>query len=217
MNFYPCHLCSLILSVGLLGTCDLLAAEQEVGLFEEALTISKRFEPQLQVDDCRNAFQKLTAAIQQELKTASAENGGNKLGPKDIAEVLNKHLFVDRQVTYLSNVYWRDSIFTSALLQKRGNCMATSLLYYLAACELRLPIRIAFGPEHAFVRWDDGQTLFNIETTANGKFLDDHILMDHFDITEQDRDENGFIKTVQGTERKDAHCLHPFKNRVKTS
>ena len=162
-----------------------------VNLFEEALTVSKELDPATDLEQCRKEWQKLLDKTKAALAKAQAED--NELTPVQTVATLNRELLIDRNVSYISNRYWRDSLFTSALIKKRGNCLATSLLYYLVARELKLPVYMSFLPEHAFVRWDDGATVINIETTQQGiRFSDEAMLAAH-DLSQADLKPNGFL------------------------
>jgi tetratricopeptide (TPR) repeat protein len=160
-------------------------------LFEEALAISKQLDPQTNLDDCRTEWKALLERTRVALKQAAA--GEAALTPEQTIGALNKELLIDREVSYISNLYWRDSLFTAALLRKKGNCLATSLLYHLVARELNLPIAIAFAPEHAFARWDDGQTVINIETTNKGKTFPDDVMLVAHELSQADLQPNGFV------------------------
>jgi len=63
----------------------------------------------------------------------------------------------------------------SVLNDNRGDCLGWSLLYLSVCDRLGYPVYIVQSPNHCFVRWDDGKTRRNIETTARGKeFPDEH-------------------------------------------
>jgi tetratricopeptide (TPR) repeat protein len=169
-------------------------------LFDEALQWSKTINPSVDPDRARKEW----AALRKETKSqveAQRQHRG-KLPPLKAVEALNRCLLLDRKVSYLSNRYWRDSLFTTALLDKRGNCLSTSLLYYLMARELELPVHLAFAPEHAFVRWDDGVTVFNIETTDRGSLFSDLEGMQRFELTTKDLKNNGFLVSLTVQEQR---------------
>lgn len=163
-------------------------------LFEEALSHSAQLNPALDLTKARGKLKELVEQTREALEVARKKSG--MLSPEQSIDVLNQNLLVDRKVTYLSNVYWRDSLFTTALLDGRGNCMSTSLLYHLMAQELKLPVHLAFAPGHAFVRWDDGTTPMNIETTAGGKLYTDAEFMARFDLSKEDLRDGGFLQRL---------------------
>lgn len=134
-------------------------------LFERVLALNRVQEPELEAPRAREAFAALLDRIRPALDQAKT--------PKEKISVLNRQLLADREVAYLSNLYWRDATLAASLLRGKGNCLSTSTLYVLAGRALQLPIRAVFIPGHAFVRWDDGQTRINIETTAGGREIPD--------------------------------------------
>ncbi|MCW8133241.1 MAG: tetratricopeptide repeat protein [Planctomycetota bacterium] len=161
-------------------------------LFDEALRISKEFDPEVDLDSCRKLYQELLAGARRGVEVLKAKWDGTP-PPEEYVRVLNNHILVNRNVSYISNKYWRDSVFTSALTKGKGNCLSTALLYHFVAQDLKLPIQIVFLPEHALARWDDGKTRFNIETTSNGRIVQDAEILAHFELTKADLEENGFL------------------------
>jgi tetratricopeptide (TPR) repeat protein len=178
--------------------CTLYCSETPSDLFEEALAISKEFDPETDLELCRTTFKEVMKNCKEALDVQRARlpDANGKLNPQATIKVLNDKLLIDRNVTYISNKYWRDSLFTAALVKSRGNCLSTALLYYLVATELKLPMTIATVPSHVFIRWDDGTTVINIETTAKGLALTDKQIIKHFDLTPEDCAEMGFITTL---------------------
>lgn len=162
-------------------------------LFEEALSVSKEMDPDTDLSACRKTYAELLAKIKVSLEAERAKQPGIDLKPEAVVAVLDQEILVGREVSYISNTYWRDSIFTSALTKKRGNCVSTSLLFYLIGKDLNLPLRMAFLPEHAFARWDDGKTVLNIETTARGRLFTPESAMRRFALTEEDFAPNFFM------------------------
>jgi tetratricopeptide (TPR) repeat protein len=134
-------------------------------LFDRVVALNQIEEPTLDAEALRAAFQKLVASASNAV--AAAETPEKKIA------ALNKVLLADRQVSYLSNKYWRDATLAASLLRAKGNCLSTSTLYVLVGEALKLPIRMVLVPRHAFVRWDDGATKINIETTHQGVKLPD--------------------------------------------
>ena len=57
-----------------------------------------------------------------------------------------------RDVSYLSNRYWRDCSLVAALQRRWRNCLATtSLMTLKLLAEPDLPVAAAFVPGHMFV------------------------------------------------------------------
>ena len=61
------------------------------------------------------------------------------------------------------------NLLPSAVLERRqGYCVGLAALYLALAQELDLPIFAVSTPSHVFLRYDDGSTRINIETTRAG-------------------------------------------------
>lgn len=151
------------------GAQDATAPED---LLTEALRVSAELDETTDIAAARCAFVALVDKIRPRLTPTIRST------PKAVVAVLSEHVLRERKATYLNNLYWRDSLFTSALLRNRGNCVATSLLYHLVARELGLPVRIATAPRHMYVRWEGERERFAIETTAGGAIVPDEMLLD---------------------------------------
>ncbi|MHC4199929.1 MAG: tetratricopeptide repeat protein [Planctomycetota bacterium] len=169
------------------------AALKADSLLREALLVSKRLDPSVNEAACRKEFSKLVAEARDRLGRAqdSASAEGRELEGREVVEILNDVLLTDRQVAYMSRKHWRDGLFTSALVKRRGNCAAVSTLYYLVARQLSLPIRMVSSAEHAWVRFDDGESCHDIETTADGLVIAPERTLYEFDIGPDDRSEAG--------------------------
>ncbi len=170
---------------------------QTVSLLERVLALNLVQEPELDLGVARAAFRNLVDKVREELK--------GKTEPVEKIKALNKILLTGRNVTYLSNKYWRDATLAAGLLRKQANCLATSTLYVLIGEALDLPIQMVLVPRHAFVRWDDGETRINIETTNQGREISNDLYSKRFNVNEEERkqlgwltslDDNGFISEL---------------------
>lgn len=146
----------------------IVPAEQLDGsaLLDAVLRINAIQEPELDADAVRQRIDELVEACRARIPSdADAE--------QTIA-ALNQVLLTDREVTYLSNRYWRDATLVAAAMRGACNCLGGSILYVVVARHLELPIRMVLVPRHALVRWQDGGTRINIETTAGGVAVPDY-------------------------------------------
>jgi regulator of sirC expression with transglutaminase-like and TPR domain len=177
-----------------------VAAPQDKSLFDRVIELNRVQEPELDVNAAKKAFDALVA------KAKEALTGANT--PREKVAALNKILLGDRQVSYLSNKYWRDATLAASLLRTQGNCLSTSTLYAVVGEALKLPIHAVIIPHHAFARWDDGTTKINIETTAGGKELSDAQYLHQSEATPEDAealhwgyslDNDGFVSELLST------------------
>jgi len=153
-------------------------------LFEEVLKLNLVQEPELDPEALRVAFNEIVERARE--ATAEATTPRTKIA------ALNRVLLADRNVTYLSNKYWRDATLAATVLRGRGNCLSTSTLYVLVGEALGLPIRLVIVPGHAFVRWDDGDARINVETTSGGRELSDAQYFERQSCTPRDREALGW-------------------------
>jgi len=165
----------------------------KVSLFDEALAMSRYFDPDTDEKACRAAFAEMVGKVRRDLETAGITAANREEKRDEVIGTLNRHLLVDRQVSYISNKYWRDSLFTAALVRRKGNCLATSLLYHLVAQELKFPIGIQFLPRHALVCWQNPDEPLYIETTHQGKRLKRREILERYGLQERDLKPNGFL------------------------
>lgn len=184
----------------LLLLCCVSAVAADSALLDDALDFAKKLDPDTDVKACREAFLALTQTARAAIEKNQADNPDAKDDPKSTIEILNKVILIDREVSYISNQYWRDSLFTSALMHKKGNCLSTSLLYFLIGRELKLPLKLIFLPRHAMARWDDGKTVLNIETTDHGRICSNERVMNHFDLSEKDLPGTRFLTDLSDEE-----------------
>lgn len=69
------------------------------------------------------------------------------------------------------------SFLPSVIDSRKGVCLGVSILYLCLAQRLSLPLEIITPPGHIFVRFRQGNTTINIETTARGIHLDDEVYL----------------------------------------
>src|SRR6185295_10325725 len=110
---------------------DATLANEHV-LFERVLALNRVQEPELDATEMRAAFEHVLARARMEVEKVNA--------PREKIAALNKVLLEDRQVSYLSNLYWRDATLAASLMRKHGNCLSTSTLYMVVGEALKLPI-----------------------------------------------------------------------------
>lgn len=169
------------------------APKERHELFDRVLELNQVQEPELKADEMRKAFDDLITATRVEVEKAAT--------PREKIRALNKMLLDERDVSYLSNVYWRDATLAASLLRKHGNCLSTSTLYMVVGEALNLPIHMVLIPRHAFARWDDGKEKINIETTNKGFEMSDKEYLRNADQpSDDDIDKLGWCKSLSGDE-----------------
>lgn len=92
--------------------------------------------------------------------------------------VINQYLFQELRFKSVDTADNPEDLFLHVVLdQKRGYCLSLSVLYLAIGERLGMPLYGVVVPGHFFVRYDDGNNRYNIETTAQGGIAnDDHYI-----------------------------------------
>ncbi len=110
--------------------------------------------------------------------------------------ILNDYLFKQQEYKPIDDADDPDDLFIHTVMDnRRGYCLSLSILYLAIGERLDMPLYGVVVPGHFFVRYDDGQTKFNIETTASGAIVDDEHYLEKFDIPE-DIDDSIYMKNL---------------------
>ena len=97
--------------------------------------------------------------------------------------VINDYLFKDLKFSSVSEAEDPNDLFLHSVLDnKRGYCLSLSILYLSLAERLGIPLYGVVVPGHFFVRYDDGRTKWNIETTNRGASAVDKHYIDKFKV-----------------------------------
>lgn len=97
--------------------------------------------------------------------------------------VINEYLFTELGFKSISEASDPQDLFLHTVLDKKaGYCLSLSILYLSLAERLGLPLYGVVVPGHFFVRYDDGQMRFNIETTSNGGSAPDEHYREKFKV-----------------------------------
>lgn len=96
-------------------------------------------------------------------------------------DVINAYLFEELKFKSLDTADNPEDLFLHRVLEtKRGYCLSLSMLYLSIAERIGMPAYGVVVPGHFFVRYDDGQRQFNIETTSKGGLADDNHYLEKF-------------------------------------
>ena len=103
--------------------------------------------------------------------------------------IINEYLFEELGFKAISEASDPNDLFLHSVLdRKRGYCLSLSILYLSLGERLGLPLYGVVVPGHFFVKYDDGQVHFNIETTSNGGTAPDEHYITKFNVPEEDQD-----------------------------
>lgn len=162
------HLGPLLLAcaLGLLGT----AVSPALAIGAEALVGSLEDLEQTHAGLC--PLPRPTPPLRDAVRRWAAEVRGVSTpgsNPHDIVAALNRVVFENLALKPSQDLHDPCNLLPSAVLQrKQGYCVGVAAVYLALAQELDLPIFAVSTPSHVFLRYDDGTTRINIETTQMG-------------------------------------------------
>ncbi|NGX50364.1 MAG: hypothetical protein K1060chlam2_00209 [Chlamydiae bacterium] len=95
---------------------------------------------------------------------------------------INHFIFHEKRFRFPPHSLWAKDIdiytFLPSVLDSRlGVCLGVSILYLSIAQRLDLPLEIITPPGHIFIRYNSGESILNIETTARGVHLPDKVYL----------------------------------------
>jgi len=97
--------------------------------------------------------------------------------------VINEYLFAELGFKSISEASNPHDLFLHTVVDKKaGYCLSLSILYLSLGERLGLDLYGVVVPGHFFVRYDDGQTRFNIKTTSKGGVAPDEHYINKFKV-----------------------------------
>ena len=163
-------------------------------LLETLLTVSKHWQPSLNLAPLKNEIEKLTLSVQQKL------TGQDK--PEDIILILRTLIHEVGGYDYTDQVDEKgvpinpEELFLHGLLNThKGYCMNLSLLYLILGQKLELPLHGVALPNHFFVRYEQEGVRINIETTERGASYPNSFYQQRFG-TRTDNQNSYFMKNL---------------------
>jgi len=162
--------------------------EDEVDLATAALIVSEQWSDMVHGRKYLSMLDEMAIEIQKKLVE-------KRLKPDYKAiPVINKYLFDQLKFRAVSEIKNPNDLFLHSVLDnKRGYCLSLSILYLSLAERLGMPMYGVVVPGHFFVRYDDGQTKWNIETTNRGDNALDKHYTDKFNPPTADKSDQNSI------------------------
>jgi tetratricopeptide (TPR) repeat protein len=106
-----------------------------------------------------------------------------------VIPIINKYLFDELGFKAVSKASDPNDLFLHSVLDRKlGYCLSLSVLYLSLGERLGLPLYGVVVPGHFFIKYDDGQVQFNIETTSKGGSAPDEHYITKFNVPEDDQD-----------------------------
>jgi len=148
-----------------IGIATLIVSESWSDMVE-----GRRFQQQL--DDIANEIRSRLAARNLPMGVAAIP-------------VINSYLFDEMKFKTIDKADDPYDLFLHSVMTRRqGYCLSLSILYLAIGERLGLPLYGVVVPGHFFVRYDDGQQQFNIETTGKGSTPPDDFYIQKFNVPE---------------------------------
>lgn len=162
--------------------------EDEVDLATAALIVSEQWSDMVHGRRYLSMLDEMAIEIQKKLRK-------KWLKPNyKVIPVINKYLFGELGFRAVSEIKNPNDLFLHSVLDnKRGYCLSLSILYLSLAERLGMPMYGVVVPGHFFVRYDDGQTKWNIETTNRGDNALDKHYIDKFNPPTADKGDQNSI------------------------
>jgi len=155
--------------------------EDEVDLATAALIVSEQWSDMVQGRRYLALLDEMASEIQQRLQKKWLRPNYKAI------PVINEYLFDDLKFKPVSEAEDPNDLFLHSVLDnKRGYCLSLSILYLSLAERLGMPLYGVVVPGHFFIRYDDGRTRWNIETTNKGAGALDKHYIDKFKVPQGD-------------------------------
>jgi tetratricopeptide (TPR) repeat protein len=144
----------------------LQAIVQNEDVFNASVLLAQNYYSDINKTQANKVFNAIVNDISEQIEGV--------IEPCQIVEIINKHLYKTLHISPSGNASDITYLLPNKVIEcKKGHCMGLSLMYIAIAENLQLPIFAKVVPSHIFVCYDDGQSKFNIETTAGGHGLPD--------------------------------------------
>ncbi len=121
---------------------------------------------------------------------------------QDLKIKYNPALMSDTSAKSLnSTAFFKDSrdLFINGVIDKRlGTCVSLPVLITAVGRELGYPLKLVPSKAHLFVRWEDNNERFNIESGGNGlkTYPDSYYKSWPFPLTKQEMESGFFLKSL---------------------
>ncbi len=151
--------------------------EDEVDLATAALIVSERWSDMVHGRRYLSTLDDMALEIRERLRRRRLKANFRAI------PVINAYLFDELGFKSTSEASDPNDLFLHTVLDKKsGYCLSLSILYLSLAERLGLPLYGVVVPGHFFVRYDDGQVRFNIETTSKGGSAPDEHYINKFKV-----------------------------------
>ena len=163
--------------------------ESEISIAEGALLIAKGLYPDIDVKHYLECIETWVEDIKSEL------DGDEE--PEEILSVINTYIYDTLGFEYEYDKETYVSLHLNTVIdRKKGNCRGLATLYLALTEGLGLPVFGLDVPGHTLVRYDDGETRFNIEPTARGIFRSDEKIKRIYSVAPEAIRNGAFMRSL---------------------
>jgi len=168
--------------------------DDEVDLATAALIVSEQWSDMVHGRSYILRLDEMASEIQQKMKDKWLKPNYKAI------RIVNEYLFRKSGFKAVSEAENPNDLFLHCVLDnKRGYCLSLSILYLSLGERLGLPVHGVVVPGHFFVRYDDGRTKWNIETTDRGANAPDKHYIDKFRVPKSDKN-SIYMKNLNKTQ-----------------
>ncbi|MHC4132876.1 MAG: tetratricopeptide repeat protein [Planctomycetota bacterium] len=155
----------------------------EIDLATAALIISEEWSDLVQGRRYQADLEDMAREIQERIEKQNLNRN-----PRAI-KVINNYLFNELGFISVDKAHTTEDLFLHTVMDKKqGYCLSLSILYLSIGERLGLPLYGVVVPSHFFIRYDDGNIQFNIETTAKGGSASDEDYIKKFKVEHVSQD-----------------------------
>jgi tetratricopeptide (TPR) repeat protein len=162
----------------------------EIDLATAILLVSEQWNKDVYAQTYISKLDDMATEIRSRLEEKGIKINQNAIG------LINEYLFSELGFVSTPDANDPEDLFLHSVLdRKRGYCLSLSILYLSIGERLGLPLYGVVVPGHFFVRYDDGQVRFNIETTSKGGYASDEHYIDKFKVP-KDKGEGIYMQSL---------------------
>lgn len=146
-------------------------------IYTASLLLARQYYEDIDIADANRALQQVVVVLQVRI-------AGQKT-PAEAIACINDCLFREYRLQASDLLVVENLLPDKVLANRRGHCVGLSLLYLALAEKLGLPVFMKHVPSHAYLCYDDGSTVFNIDPTLEGAAYPDIYYASHFACPER--------------------------------
>ena len=168
--------------------------DEEIDLATAIMILYKEWDASFDATESLEEIDRM--ALELDIRISREDN------PERIVSLINQYLFQENTYSSLdpADPRYMKTLEGSALPRvienKKGDCLGLSLLYLALAERLGLPLYGVAAPGHIFVRYDDGETRINIETTDKGRESEDSYYEKKYMLHPTYRNHNFYLRNL---------------------